>query len=193
MHYTDLVAHTKDLATGKHAIYDLPDGRVEIHNLGVRHPAMSPRAEFRLEMLANNRRFIPRHGDLFADFMLKVDARPTFRLPLSEACEQICNGVDPQSLMQTKNFPRLFAEPGEATWSMQTGMDQTGGLPTELFLCGLQALVRVYDLNEWLERAPEAFRQAFLKLEKGEPLPAVLRELQPHVRREKRYFNRLER
>lgn len=193
MHYTDLIAHTNALPLGSYVVYDLPDGRIEIRNLGVRHPDLSPHPEFRLELLVNGRRFTPRHGDFFSDFVLKTEARPPLRLPLSETCEQICNGVDPQALMVSKQFPRLFAEVGDETWSLQTSMDQTGGLPTEVFLCGLQTLTRVFDLNEWLPRAPEAFRQAFLKLEKGDPLPEVLRNLQPQIRSGKRYFNRLER
>ncbi|MBU1984815.1 hypothetical protein KJ815_10445, partial [bacterium] len=134
-----------------------------------------------------------RHGDFFTDFQLKVEARPDLRLALTEACEHVCNGLNPQSLLASKNLPARFAEIGEATWHMQTTMYATAGLPTELLLCGLQTLIRVYELNRYLDNAPEAFRSVFLGLEKAIPLPGLLRALQPQVRPQKRYFDRLER
>ncbi len=154
---------------------------------------MSPEPEYRLYVTVNGRELCPRHSDFFVDYLLKIETRPDLRLPLTEACEHVCNGVSPQQFMSNKRLPRLFAEVNPATNALQKTLDQTGGLPTEVFLCGLQGLIRVYDLNRSLEKALETFRHAFLRLEKGEPYVAVARELQPLVRPGKRYFNRLAR
>lgn len=193
MHYSDLVTHTTALPLGRHLLYDLPDGRIEIRNLGVRHPLLSPQPEYRLSITVDGRTVNPRHSDFFVDYLLKIEARSDLRLILTEACEQVCNGVSPRQIIGTKRLPRAFGEAGEATHSLQKSIEQTGGLPTEVFLCGLQGLIRVYDLNRSLEKVPESFRQAFLRLEKGESYIVVARELQPKVRPEKRYFNRLAR
>lgn len=193
MHYTDLATHTAALAAGRHTIYDLPEGRVEIRNLGVRHPMLPQHPEYRLCVTVDSRVITPRHGDFFVDYLLKVDARPELRLPLTEACEQVCNGLSPREVMQNKKLPRWFGQVGEETAALQKTLEQTGGLPTEVFLCGLQCLIRVYELNQSLLKPPEAFRQAFLKLEKGQPYVEVARELQPQVMPGKRYFNRLTR
>ena len=193
MHYSDLVARTASLPIGTHLLYELPDGRIEIRNMGVRHPLLAPKPEYRLYVTVAGRVICPRHSDFFVDYLLKIEARPDLRLPLTEACEQVCNGVSPQQLMEHKRLPRLFAEVGESTIALQKTLEQTGGLPTEVFLCGLQGLIRVYDLNRSLEKVPEAFRHAFLRLEKGEPYVVVARDLQPKVMPGKRYFNRLAR
>jgi len=193
MHYTDLIQRTADLPVGRHAIYEFPEGKIEIANVGHRHAQLALRDEFRLILSLDGRELLPRHGDFFADFQLKLDARPDLRLALTEACQQVCNGQSPLSMIASKNLPARFADVGEATWNMQTSMYQTAGLPTALFLCGLQALIRVYDLNGFLANSPEAFRSVFLGLEKGDPLPQLLRALQPQVKPNKRYFDRLER
>lgn len=193
MHYSDLVQRTNSLAAGSHIIYDLPVGKVEIRNLGVRHPDLSPQPEYRLYLYYDGREMVPRHGDFFSDYLLKTETRPELRLPLTEACEQVCNGMGPTGIMTTKRLPSRFADVGEQTHRMQTSLYQTGGLPTELFLCGLQGLIRVFDLNRWVDNPPEAFRKAFLGLEKGQPYVDVVRALHPAVRPEKYYFDRTER
>jgi hypothetical protein len=195
MHFTDLVTHTSALPVGRHVIYDLPEGKVIIRNVGILHPSLSPNPAYRLHLYVGGREVMPRHTDFFSDYLLKVQIRPDLRLPLSEACEQVCNGASPQSLMSSvsKHLPRFFAEAGDATWTFQTSEDETGGLPTEVFLCGLQTLIRVYELNGFLDKPREAFRQVFLALEQGKPLPEVVQQLRPEVRPAKRYFNRLER
>ncbi|MDD5089114.1 MAG: hypothetical protein PHI18_10015 [bacterium] len=193
MHYTDLILRTTDLPPGRHVIYEFPEGTIVLANVGLRHPDLAPRDEFRLVVLMDGRELTPRHGDFFADFQLKIEARPDLRLALAEACEQICNGQSPLSMIASKHLPTRFAETGEATWHLQTSMDQTAGLPTALCLCGLQTLIRVYELNDFLPNAPEAFRAVFLGLEQGQPLPQLLRTLQPQVKPGHRYFDRLER
>jgi len=192
MHYSDLVQRTASLPLGRHILYDLSDGKVEIRNLGVRHPELSPLPEFRLYLHLDGHEMTPRHGDFFSDYLLKVETRPDLRLPLTEGCEQVCNGLGPSGLITAKRLPRRFAEAGEDTSSLQTSMYQTGGLPTELFLCGLQGLIRVFELNRWVDNPPEAFRQAFLGLEKGQPFVEVIGRLQPRVRPAKYYFDRTE-
>jgi hypothetical protein len=193
MHYSDLVQRTTSLPEGRHIVYDLPDGQVEIRNVGVRHPYLSSRPEFRLYLHVDGRETSPRHSDFFTDYLLKIEARTDLRLPLTEVCEQVCNGLGPQGLISNKRLPRRFAEAGESTWNLQTSMDQTAGLPTEVFLCGLQCLIRVCELNAYLDHAPEAFRMAFLSLEKGQPLMEVMARLRPQVVPGKRYFDRLQR
>ena len=192
MHYTDLIAHTSKLPVGRHIIYDLPDGRVEMENAGVRNAAFSPRPEFRLYVYQDGRQLAPRHGDFFTDYLLKVEARPDLHLPLTEACEQVCNGLSPQAIMTSKRLPRWFSEVSDKTAQFQKSQDQTAGLPTELFLCGMQCLIRVYELNAYVSKAAEAFRSAFLGLEKGKPLIEVVRLLSPQIRPQKRYFNGIE-
>lgn len=171
-------------------IYELADGKVEIRNLGVRRPHLSPLPEFRLHLHLDGREMTPRHGDFFSDYLLKIETRADLRLPLTEACEQVCNGVGPTGIITAKHLPRRFADVGEATATMQTSMYQTGGLPTELFLCGLQGLIRVFELNHWVDNPTEAFRQAFLGLEKGQPYTDVIAKLHPQVRPQKYYFDR---
>jgi hypothetical protein len=193
MHYTDLVQRTQSLPAGRHTIYELPDGRVEIRNVGQRHDHLAPQAEFRLYMSVDGREMAPRQGDFFSDFLLKIEARPDLRLPLTEASEQVCNGMSPQGMITSKRLPARFSEVGDATWTMQTSRDQTSGLPTDILLCGLQGLIRVYELNKFFDNVPEQFRQAFLGLEKGKPLNEVVAGLKPLVRPAKRYFNRVQR
>jgi hypothetical protein len=193
MHYSDLVAHTPKLPVGRHIIYDLPEGKVEIQNAGVRNPSLSPLPEFRLHLYVDGRLLTPRHSDFFTDYLLKVDARPDLHLPLTEACEQVCNGTSPQAIMTSKRLPRWFSEASDKTFFFQKTQDETAGLPTELFLCGLQGLIRVYELNSYVPKAAEAFRTAFLGLEKGQPFIEVVKPLSPQVRPDKRYFNGLAR
>jgi hypothetical protein len=193
MHYNDLVLQTTAPAFGRHLLYELPEGKVVLCNVGTRHPSLAPRAEFRLLLVVDNRELTPRHSDFFTDYLLKVDARPDLHLPLTEACEQVCNGSSPQGLLSIKRLPRVFSELTDKTWSMQKAQDQTSGLPTEVFLCGLQGLIRAYELNEVHPNAREAFRKAFLGLEKGKPLMEAVKPLEPQVMPGKRYFNALER
>jgi hypothetical protein len=193
MHYSDLVHRTASLPPGPHVIYDLSDGKVEIRNLGVRHHDLSPLPEFRLFLRYDGREMMPRHADFFSDYLLKIETRPELRLPLTEACEQVCNGLAPSGIMASKHLPKRFSEVGESTASLQISMDQSAGLPTELFLCGLQGLIRVFELNRWLDNPPEAFRQAFLGLEKGQPFVEVIGRLQPQIRPAKYYFDRTQR
>jgi hypothetical protein len=193
MHYNDLVLITNTLTPGWHTIYDLPDGAVRIRNLGVRQPALSPLPEFRLYLKVDGRELTPRHSDFFVDFLLKVESRPELRLPLTESCEHVCNGASPQGLLSSKRLPRLFSELNEKSWTMQKAQDQTGGLPTEVFLCGLQVLIRVYELNRVVDDPREAFRKAYLGLEKGQALNDVIKLLEPQVMPGKRYFNALDR
>jgi hypothetical protein len=114
-------------------------------------------------------------------------------LPLLEVSEQICNGSDPLELMQSGKFPRRFSQLNDDTWSLQTSAYQTAGLPTEVYLCGLQVLIRVYELNHTVEKPGEAFRQAFISLERGTPLLDVLKSLQPKPMPLKLYFDQTER
>ncbi len=193
MHYSDLILRTSGLSVGSHIIYEVTGGKIEIRNAGQRRPHLSPRPEYRLFVHAAGRELAPRHGDFFTDFQLKVEARPDLRLALTEACEQVCNGMDPLSQITAKGLPAHFAEAGEATWTLQTSMYQTAGFSTEIFLSGLQTLIRVYDLNGYLDKPQEAFRSVFLGLEKGNNLAELLRILQPQVRPAKYYFDRLER
>ena len=178
---------------GRHIIYDLPEGKVEIQNAGVRHKSLTPKPEYRLYLYLDNRQIAPRHPDFFTDYLLKVEARPDLRLPLTDACEQVCNGLSPQSMMTTKRLPRWFSEVNDRTFAFQTSQDQTAGLPTELFLCGLQGLIRVYELNDYVPKPAEAFRLAFLALEKGQPFVDVMKTLAPQLRPGKRYFDGVER
>jgi hypothetical protein len=193
MHYSDLVLKTTNLPLGRTTVYDLPEGRIEIRNLGVRNPMLSPRTEYRLHLDVDGRELTPRHGDFFSDYLLKVETRPDLHLTLTEVCEQVCNGLGPSGLISSKRLPRRFAEVTDQTAMMQTGMQQTGGLPTEVFLCGLQTIIRVYDLNEWLPNPAEAFRKAFLALEKSERFVDVVATLQPQIMPAKRYFDRVQR
>jgi hypothetical protein len=193
MHYNDLVLMTNTLTPGWHTVYALADGEVKIRNLGVRHPALSPLPEFRLYVMVDGRQLSPRHSDFFTDYLLKVEGRPELRLPLTEACEHVCNGASPQGLVSSKRLPRLFSELTPETWSMQKAQDQTAGLPTEVFLCGLQCLIRVFELNQVVADPREAFRKAYLGLEKGQPLNDVVKLLEPQVMPGKRYVNAFER
>jgi hypothetical protein len=193
MRYPDLITHTTNLPVGKHVLYDLEDGKVIIRNLGQRNWMLSELPEHRLYLIADGREISPRHSDFFTDYQLKSDTRPDLRLALLEASEQTCNGADPLDYMETKNFPRRFATLNDETWSLQTSAYQTGGLPTGMYLCGLQCLIRVYELNHMLEKPGESFRQAFINLEHGLPLLGVMNGLQPKVMPKKLYFNLTER
>ena len=66
-------------------------------------------------------------------------------------------------------------------------------MPTEVYLCGLQCLIRVYELNGMLDKPGESFRQAFVNLEHGIPLLDTLNSLQPKPMPNKMYFNLTER
>lgn len=193
MRYTDLITHTSNLPVGKHTIYDLPDGKVIIRNMGQRNWMMSELPEHRLYLLVEGREISPRHSDLLTDYQLKAETRPDLQLALREASEQICNGADPLDYMESKNFPRRLDTLNDETWPLQMSMYQTGGLPTAVYLCALQCLIRVYELNGILEKPGESFRQAFLNLEHGVPLLDVLNALQPKVMPKKIYFNLSER
>jgi hypothetical protein len=194
MHYSDLVSHTSALPEGlRQVLYDLPEGKVEILNAGVRNRAFSPLPEYRLYLCVDGRQLVPRHSDFFTDYLLKVEARPDLHLPLTEACELVCNGSSPQTIMTSKRLPRWFSEVSDKTATFQKSMDETAGLPTELFLCGLQAIIRLYELNSYVPKAAEAFRTAFLGLEKGKPFVEVVSPLSPQIRPDKRYFSGLER
>ncbi len=193
MRYTDLITHTSSLSVGKHVIYDLEDGKVIIRNMGQRNWMMSELPEHRLYLLAGGREYAPRHSDFISDYLLKLETRPALHLSLADAAEQVCNGADPVELMTSKKLPRRFSTLNDETWSLQTSEYQTGGLPTAIFLAGLQTLIRVCELNKSLERSAEAFRQAFVNLEKGLPVLDVVNSLQPKVMPKKVYFNQTER
>ena len=193
MRYTDLVTHTSNLAPGKHVIYNLEDGQVIIRNLGQRNWMMSEMPEHRLYLHADDREIAPRHADFIYDFQLKLDTRPELKLALFEASEQVCNGADPLELLQTKKLPARFSILNDDTWSLQTSHYQTGGLPTAIYLTGLQTLIRVYEINKQLDKPAEAFRQAFVNLEHNGSLLDVLHTLQPKVMPQKLYFNQTER
>jgi hypothetical protein len=154
---------------------------------------MSDRPEFRLLLLMNGKQFTPRHSDFFTDLQLKLEIRPDLKLHLVESCEALCNGADPVETAKSHSFPDYFSKPGDETWTLQTTMYQTGGLPTEIFFCGLQCLIRVYDLNDPALGAPEAFRKAFVNLEKAMPVIEAVKHLKPQVLPGKRYFDRVER
>jgi hypothetical protein len=189
MLYTDLVAKTTNLTIGQHTIYEIEGNRVVISNLGVAHPGRAQKDEYLLELFVNGRNMVPRHSDFFTDYQLKCEVRPDLHLQLSEACEHLCNGANPLELISSKRLPDFFAEPTNADWSLQTSMYQTAGLSTKLFLCGLQGLIRVQDLNDHNLKAPEAFRVAFVDLSKGKSLLDVVKPLHPQVTPGKRYFD----
>lgn len=193
MRYSDLVQKTTNLPLGKHPIAELEVGSVLIHNTGARHHYLTARDEYRLIVQTGGKVFAPRHSDFLADYVLKCECRPELRLALSEACDALCNGASPSELLTSKNLPQRFSEAASATWSFQTSAYQTGGLPTALFLHGLQGLIRVYDLNDSSLRAPEAFRQSFLELQSGAQIQAAAQRLCPQVRPGKRYFDRVTR
>lgn len=193
MRYSDLVEKTKNLPRGKHVIAELETGRVLIQNVGVRHHYMAPRDEFRLIVECGAKTFTPRHSDLLADYLLKCECRPELRLALSEACDALCNGAGPSELLSSKKLPVHFSEVTQASWSFQTSAYQSGGLPTDVFLCALQGQIRVFDLNDPALKAPEAFRKAFLDVQQGHPVSEAAQRLRPQVLAGKRYFDRLER
>lgn len=193
MHYKDLVTKTAVLGIGRHNVYELADGIVQLRNVGVRHPDLSPREEFRLHLIFDQRELTPRHSDFFNDFLLKIETRHEFRLALTESCELVCNGSDPVETIAHRKLPAYFAEWGESTWSYQMSMYQTGGLPTDVMLCGLQVMIRSYELNDPTRNWPELFRVAFVNLEKGQPLVDVLKTLAPIIRPGKLYFDRKQR
>lgn len=193
MLYKDLITKTSALSIGRHTIYNLPDGKIEIHNVGQRHVDMSARFDHRLHLVFDQREITPRHSDFFTDFLLKIETRHELRMQITEACETVCNGADPLETMVQKKLPRFFAEWGEQTWSYQMAMYQTGGFPTDLLLTGIQVLTRCYELNDPTVKWPEQFRQAFVSLEKGSPLLEVVTKLKPEIMSGKRYFDRRER
>ena len=193
MRYLDLISHTTDLSVGKHVIYNLDDGQIIIRNMGQRNWMMSELHEHRLYLHVDGRELAPRHSDYFSDYLLKLETRHELKLALLEASETVCNGGDPVELMESKHLPRHFSVLSDETWTMQTSAYQTGGLPTAIYLAGLQVLIRVYELNKQLEHPAESFRQAFVNLEKGLPLLDVLNALQPKSLPRKLYFNRTER
>ncbi|NUO20131.1 hypothetical protein HUU59_11835 [bacterium] len=193
MRYSDLTEKTKNLAPGKHIIGEYGTGRVIIHNVGTRHHYMSPRPEYRLIIETGGKSYSPRHSDFLTDYLLKCECRPELRLALSEACDAVCNGAGPSELKESGKLPPHFSEVSDATWTYQTSNFQTGGLSTELFLNGLQALIRVYDLNDPELKAPEAFRKAFLDVQGGKSVAEASQRLRPQIRGGKRYFDRLER
>lgn len=191
MLYSDLIQRTKALSEGRHTVYELKEGCIEIDNVGIRHAHLSHRPEFRVLLRVDGRELIPRHSDFLSDYLLKVETRPELRLPLTEACEHVCAGADPLEQIEHRRLPLRFSEFSEATWHMQTSMYATGGLPTAILLGGLQVLLRVYELNESLPKPPDAFRQAFISLEKGTSLLEVATKLRPQVMPGKRYYDRL--
>lgn len=191
MRYSDLIEKTTDLPVGRHTIYSLKTGQVVIRNTGRRHPLRSERDDHRLHLEYDHRELSPRHGDFFSDYLLKVEIKPDLRMTLTEVCEHICNGADPQELMAAKHLPVWFSEWGQKTWTLQMSMYQTAGLPTELFLCGLQGLIRVYDLNDPERKFPEAFRQAFVAVSNGASPQEAAVQLAAAVAPGKLYYNRL--
>ncbi len=193
MFYKDLIAKTKDLPEGRHNIYSFKEGNIEIRNVGVRHVDLTPHPEWRMSVVVDGREISPRHADFFTDFLLKIEVKPELRVVLSEVCEFVCNGSNPLDLIEQKKLPPWFSEWGESTWGFQMSMYQTGGLPTNIFLCGLQVLIRVYEWNDPSFKAAEAFRQAFVSLERNVPLLEVVKKVTPEVRPGKRYFNRTHR
>lgn len=193
MRYSDLIEKTKNLPLGKHIIGEFATGRVLIHNVGSRHHYMSPRPEFRVVVETGGKTYTPRHSDFLSDYVLKCECRPELRLALSDACDALCNGASPSELKESKKLPAYFSEVTDASWSYQTSSFQTGGLSTELFLNGLQALIRVHDLNDPELKAPEAFRQAFLDVQGGKSVAEASQRLRPQIKGGKRYFDRLER
>lgn len=193
MRYSDLIEKTKDLPLGKHVVTELSTGRIIIQNTGTRHHYLSPRPEYRLSIESGGKSFAPRHSDFLSDYLLKCDCRPELRLPLSEACDAVCNGMSPSEQIENKKLPAYFSEVNRDTWSYQTSGFQTGGLSTELFMYGLQAMIRVYDLNDPELKAPEAFRKAFLDVQGGGTVPDAVQRLRPQIRGGKRYFDKLER
>lgn len=193
MRYSDLVEKTRNLSRGKHVIAELETGRVIIHNVGVRHHYMSTRNEYRLIIEIGGKTFTPRHSDFLSDYILKCECRPELRLALSDSCDAVCNGMSPTEIRDAKKLPLHFSEVNDASWSYQTSAFQTGGLPTDLFLAGLQAQIRVFDLNDPALKAPEKFREAFLLVQKGALVSEAAQSLRPQVFGGKRYFDRLER
>ncbi|MCC6476952.1 hypothetical protein IT157_07835 [bacterium] len=193
MLYSDLVNKTRQLAQGAHVIYNLESGKVIIQQVGVRHHYLTQNPEYRLAIEVGGKRFTPRHTDFLSDYLLKVEARPELRLALSDACDALCNGAKPSELIEQKKLPANFADEGLATWTFQTSSYQTGGLPTALLLCGLQCLIRVYELNDPNFNAREEFRKAFLEIQGGAKIEQIGKKLMPHVRPGKRYFDKLER
>lgn len=193
MRYSDLVEKTKNLSRGKLVIAELETGRVIIHNVGVRHHYMSTRNEYRLIIEIGGKTYTPRHSDFLSDYILKCECRPELRLALSDSCDAVCNGMSPTEIREAKKLPLQFSEVNDASWSFQTSAFQTGGLPTDLFLAGLQAQIRVFDMNDPTLKAPERFREAFLLVQKGISVAEAAQTLRPQILGGKRYFDRLER
>jgi hypothetical protein len=193
MLYTNLITKTTSLSIGRHVIYELGTDRVVIHNMGIAHPYRAPRDEYHLELIVNGRTQTPRFTDFFTDFLLKWEVRLDLHLPLTESCELVCNGADPLNVVAPKPLPDHFSEESQANWTLQTSSYQTAGLPTRVLLCGLQGMIRVYDLTDPNLKAPEVFRTAFRELSQGKPLHEIAKPLFPEVLPGKRYFDAVER
>lgn len=174
---------------GKHRIYEREPDAVFIENAGQRHPSFPERDIYRLVIRWNGRDLTVRHVDLFHDLCLKMEVRPDLRLSLLEACEQIANGAAPSQLLEQRRFPRTFQEPAGEECPGRTSLEQTAGLPTELFLCALQGLILVYEHNEPTMKAPEAFRHALTRLEAGDSFVEVMKRLAPQTPIGKRYYD----
>ncbi len=189
MRYADLKAQTAKLTVGRHLIYETEPDAVVIENVGQRNPALPNWSIYRLLVRWNSRDLTPRHSDLLNDLLLKIEARPDLRLPILEACEQICAGADPLRLVEQEQLPRYFREPNETEWSRQTTIAQTAGLPTELLLCALQGLILVQDHNEPKMNAAEILRQAFSRIKSGESKSELVRLFAPRTLLGKRYYD----
>jgi hypothetical protein len=191
MRFPDLLEQAKKLPAGKHVLYDLKSGKVIFHNVGVRHPYMANRDEYRMLIQTNGNEYTPRYTDLFTDFLLKLDAQPDQRVRLMDACELVCNEAAPSDVITRFGFPTRFAREGQETWTYQTSAYQTAGLPTELLFYGLQVMILVYHLNDPAMHASESFRKVFVDLSHAIPLHEAVRHLKPQVRAGKRYFDHL--
>jgi hypothetical protein len=131
----------------------------------------------------------PRHSDLFNDLLLKIEARPDWRLPILEACEQVCAGADPLQLVEQRQLPRYFRELSEAEWGRSMTMLQTAGLTTELLLCALQGFILAQEHNEPKMSAPEILRQAFSRIISGGSIPEIMRQFAPRTPVGKRHYD----
>jgi hypothetical protein len=189
MRYADLKAQTAKLTVGRHLIYEREPDAVFIENIGQRNPALPHWPVYRLVVRWNGRDVRPRHSDLFNDLLLKIEARPDWRLPILEACEQVCAGADPLQLAEQRQLPRYFRELSEAEWGRSMTMLQTAGLPTELLLCALQGFILAQEHNEPKMSAPEVLRKAFNRIISGGSTPEIMRQLALQTPVGKRYYD----
>ena len=189
MRYADLKTQTEKLPIGRHLIYEYDPDAIFIENVGQRHEALPERHIYRLIVRWGGRDTMPRYSDLFTDLLLKVEARPDLRLSLLETCEQICSGAAPSQLFEQRKFPHYFRESGETEWARPTTIEQTAGLPTELFLCALQGLILVFDHNDPGVNAPEIFRHGFNRVAAGDSILEVIDKLAPLTPVGKRYYD----